>query len=74
MVLSRLTNDKEFLRIPEVARILRLSRETVYKFIEDGLLPRYKVGGSVLIKIDDLLKFLDERHQTLKTKDKEEEK
>lgn len=74
MVLSSLSTDKEFLKIPEVARILRLSRETVYQFIEDGLLPRYKLGGSVLIHKDDLLKFLNERHQTLKKKAKEEER
>ena len=66
--------DEELLTIAEVARILRLAKGTIFHFIDRGLLPRVKVGGRVLVHIDDLLKFLDERHQTLKTKDKEAER
>jgi len=60
-------HDKQgFLNINEVARILRISRMTVLKFINDGLLPRVKLGRRVVIHVGDLLKFLDERHETLR--------
>jgi len=74
MGLSVKSLDQEFLNISEVAKVLRLSRVTIMNFIDRGLLPRVKLGGRVLIHIDDLLKFLDERHQTIKTKDKEAER
>lgn len=61
-------SDQDFLSINEVARILRVSRMTVLKFIYDGLLPRVKLGRRVLIHVEDLVKFLDERHQKLEQK------
>jgi excisionase family DNA binding protein len=33
----------------EVAKILRVSRSTVYRWVEDGTLPAIKLGGVVRI-------------------------
>lgn len=74
MEISIKSTDNEFLNLAEVARLLRVSKLSVRHFIDRGLLPRVKLGGRVLINIDDLLQFINERHQTVKKKDKEAER
>ena len=63
--------DQDFLTLNEVGKILRLSKMTVLNFINDGLLARVKLGRRVFVHIDDLIKFVEERHQTLKPKEGE---
>ena len=38
----------------EVAKILRVSRQTVYTLIREGKIPHFKVGNKVRIKRADL--------------------
>lgn len=66
MEISIKSTDNEFLNLAEVASLLRVSKLSVRNFIDRGLLPRVKLGGRVLIHIDDLLQFLNERHQAIK--------
>lgn len=39
-----LADMPEFLKVPEVAELLRLSNQTVYQLINDGRLPALKAG------------------------------
>ncbi len=51
--------DVHLLTVAEVAGILRLSRMTVYRMVNSGVLPALKVGRSVRIpekSVDDYLK------------------
>lgn len=53
--------DQDLLNIPEVAEILRLSKFTVRLFIGRGELTTVRLGRRVLIRRDDLRKFIEER-------------
>jgi excisionase family DNA binding protein len=43
----------------EVARLLRVSRMTVYRLVGDGHLRAYRVGRSLRIRPDDLTAYLE---------------
>ncbi|MDN4519606.1 helix-turn-helix domain-containing protein [Mycolicibacterium austroafricanum] len=49
----------ELLTINEAAALLRVHPRTVRRFIEDGRLPGYQLGGRVVrVRRDDLTKLL----------------
>jgi len=50
-----ITNETEFTTISEAARLLRVSVPTVWRWIESGRLPAYRVGRrNIRIRRDDL--------------------
>lgn len=51
---------RQFLRLTEVAAYFGVSTRTLYRWIEQGLLPAYKVGGCLRVKIVDLQQFEQE--------------
>jgi excisionase family DNA binding protein len=48
----------ELLKIPEVAKILKLSENRVYVLTKQGVIPSLKVGGSVRVLQDDLEDYI----------------
>lgn len=47
--------DPQILSIPKAAAYLDVSRSTIYRRINDGTLPVYRVGKQAIrIKLDDL--------------------
>jgi excisionase family DNA binding protein len=46
--------------VVDAARILSLSRSTVYELMYSGKLPSVKIGGSRRIRVMDLEAFVDE--------------
>lgn len=50
--------ELEFLRVRQVASLLNISRLGVYRLIERGLLPVYRVARCVLLKRADIAAFL----------------
>lgn len=52
-------NAKEFYTIEEVAKLLRVSYLTVFRWIQAGKLSAYKVGKRYRIEISDLNNFLE---------------
>lgn len=57
------TDVLEFLKVSEVADLLRLSKQTVYQLINDGRLPAIRAGranrGVRIIK-DQLIQWIEE--------------
>ena len=51
--------DRLLLTIPEVGRVLSVSRTTVYQLIGDGHLPSVKIGTSRRIRREDLAAYVD---------------
>ena len=45
---------RKFLNVAQVARILNISKKTVYSMCSRGYLPCFKIGGRVLIEDIDL--------------------
>lgn len=62
-----ITNDNirpmntEFLTVAEVAAILRVSKLTVWRYIDAGKLPAYKVGRDYRIKKSEFEQFLESK-------------
>jgi excisionase family DNA binding protein len=48
----------EFLTRDDVARLLKISRATVYRLVETRRLPFYKIGNSLRFDKQDVLAFL----------------
>ena len=54
-------NDDELYTIDEVAKRLKVSKMTVYRYVKAGKLPAYKLEQELRIKKADLDAFLNER-------------
>ncbi len=53
--------QETYYTVPEVAETLRVSHMTVYRWIKDGKLGAYKLGGEFRITERDLNQFLEAR-------------
>ena len=58
MSLSRFDSEEEILTTEEVCKLLRLSRQTIYKLVEQGKLPGTKIGQSYKFLKSELIGFL----------------
>ena len=43
--------EHRFLTVAEVARLLRLSRNTVYRLVATGAIPAVRVGGGIRVPL-----------------------
>jgi excisionase family DNA binding protein len=64
---ERITNEpiesikaKEFLNINEVCKLIGISRRTVYRLLEQGILHKVKIGTRTIIKRSELDKLLEQ--------------
>ena len=48
----------EHLTVPELADVLGVKRSTAYKWLQDGIVPAYKVGGAWVILRDEIRDLL----------------
>lgn len=53
-------DEPRMLSVSRVAEVLGMSAKGVYKWIEDGSLPAYKVSGRWFIVRDELVNTLEE--------------
>ena len=49
--------EKQFLSIEEVIKLLGMSRQTVYKLLDEGM-PSYKLGGRRIVDRDELIAWV----------------
>ena len=52
-------NNKEFYLVEELARKLRVSEMTIYRYIKAGKIKAYKIGKEFRIDHAEFNKFLD---------------
>jgi excisionase family DNA binding protein len=59
-------SDQQWFTPAEAAKYLRVSRQTIYRYMTDGLLPYYelKSGGGRRLRREDLDALLEARHET----------
>lgn len=56
--------ESEILTVEEVARYLRMSKLTVYRLLQEGKIPSFKVGKQWRLKKQDLHTYLEQqKHQ-----------
>jgi excisionase family DNA binding protein len=53
------TQEQLLYPIPEAARLVALSRATLYKVISRGDIRTVRIGGSVRIKAEELRRFVE---------------
>jgi excisionase family DNA binding protein len=63
--MERKQDTKEMLTVKEVAQQLSVSVSTVYKAIEAGALPAYKIQGAIRVKSEDLDQYLEHNKITV---------
>ena len=51
--------EHEYLKVPEVARVLRIARSRAYELVADGEIPAVKIGRSVRVSRKELERWLE---------------
>ena len=60
----RVDKGHEYLKVPEVAGVLRIARGRAYELVAEGEIPSIRIGRSVRVSRRDLKRWLDERRQS----------
>jgi excisionase family DNA binding protein len=50
-----------FLKVEEVATLLRCKRRTIYDMVEQGRIPHRKVGGRLLFDLDEIIEWTKQK-------------
>lgn len=58
---SMMNMDSSFYTVNEVAELLRVSKLTIWRYINAGKLPAYKLGRDWRIKKSELESFIESR-------------
>ena len=54
----------EYLKVPEVAEVLRIARSRAYELVAEGEIPSVRIGRSVRVSRKELERWLEEQHQS----------
>ena len=57
--ISTIFENKQLLKVSEVARILNISRSLVYRLIHTGKIPYIRINQAVRVHNDDLNRFIE---------------
>lgn len=44
-----MTNDETIMTVPECAKVLRVSKDTAYNYVQRGLIPHIRLAGRIII-------------------------
>ena len=53
----------EWLKVPEVAEVLRIARSRAYELVGSGEIPSVRIGRSVRVSRKELDRWLEEQHE-----------
>ena len=53
----------EYLKVPEVAKVLRIARSRAYELVAEGEIPSVRIGRSVRVSRKELVRWLEEQRQ-----------
>ena len=56
----------EWLKVPEVAKVLRIVRSRAYELVADGEIPSVRIGRSVRVNRRELERWLEGQHYGVK--------
>jgi excisionase family DNA binding protein len=54
--------EPEFLKVPEVAEMLRIARSRAYELVANGTIPVVKIRRSLRVSRKGLQRWLEEQH------------
>jgi excisionase family DNA binding protein len=49
----------ELMTVDEVGQLFKVSKNSIYRMTQSGMLPFYKIGGSMRFAKKDMLEFLE---------------
>lgn len=55
-----MTKAKQVMTVKEIAEYLSVHPMTIYKYVQDGKIPAFKIGASWRIRRDSIKKWMDE--------------
>lgn len=55
-----MTKSKQVMTVKEIAEYLDVHPMTIYKYVQDGKIPAFKIGASWRIRRDSIRKWMDE--------------
>ena len=55
-----MTKAKQVMTVKEIAEYLGVHPMTIYKYVQDGKIPAFKIGASWRIRRDSIKKWMDE--------------
>jgi excisionase family DNA binding protein len=55
--------EHEWLKVPEVAQMLRIARSRAYELVGTGEIPSVRIGRSVRVSRKELDRWLEEQRQ-----------
>lgn len=55
--------EHEWLKVPEVAEVLRIARSRAYELVGSGEIPSIRIGRSVRVSRKELDRWLEEQHR-----------
>lgn len=53
--------QQEWLKVPEVAKVLRIARSRAYELVAEGEIPSVRIGRSVRVNRGELDRWLQEQ-------------
>ena len=56
-------SDDEILTIRELASYLKIAEKTAYRFVSEGRIPGFKVGGSWRFRRSEIKRWIAEQEQ-----------
>lgn len=57
--MTKENNNDEIMTVSEVAKYLKISEVTTYKFVQEGKIPAFKIGRHWRVKKSDLNEFIE---------------
>jgi len=54
-------SDDEILTIKELASYLKIAEKTAYRYISDGMIPGFKLGGSWRFRKSEIDQWINEK-------------
>lgn len=55
-----MTKTKQVMTVKEIAEYMGVHPMTIYKYVQDGEIPAFKIGASWRIRRDSIKKWMDE--------------
>ena len=65
-------STEEFLKVKEVAKWLRISESSVRNYIRRGFFPSIKIGKTLRIRREDVVRWLEECTRTPSGRERDE--
>lgn len=54
-----MVDETAVMTVPEAAKVLKLSKDTLYDYVNQGLIPHHRLGGRIIISREAFYAWLN---------------